>query len=98
MINLKTTVNDKDTVMTLFKDGKKVKSKALGYRKFKKLEGFSAGTYQIVAKNVIWKSQPYEFYYDGLQPITLVAIAHPDYNIFKRLTTKRNEYFKIIEE
>ncbi len=98
MINLKTTVNDKDTVMTLFQNGKKVKSKGLGYRKFKTLKDFPAGTYQVVAKNVIWKSQPYEFYYDGTSPITLVAIAHPDYNMLKRLTTKRNQYFKIIEE
>lgn len=98
MINLKTTVRDKDTMMTIYKDGKKIKRKALGYRKFKSVEGIPAGTYQVVARNVLWTSQPFEFEYDGTTPITLVAIAHPDYNVFKRLTTKYNQYFKIVQE
>lgn len=98
MINLKTTVPDKDTVMKISQDGVKVKSKALGYKKFKTIEGLSAGKYQVVAKNVIWTSQPFEFEYDGSTPITLVAIAHPDYSMMQRLTTKRKEYFKIVQE
>lgn len=98
MINLKTTVSDKDTVMTIYKDGAKVKRKGLGYRKFKTLKDMPAGTYTVIARNVIWTSQPFEFTYDGQTPITLVAIAHPDYNMFTRLTTKRTEYFKIVQE
>lgn len=98
MINLKTTVKDKDTMMTIYKDGKKVKRKALGYRKFKSLEGIPAGSYQVAARNGLWTSQLFDFEYDGITPITLVAIAHPDFNVFQRLTVKYNQYFKIIQE
>ncbi len=98
MINLKTTVRDKDTMMTIYQDGIKIKRKALGYKKFKTIEGIPAGTYQVTARNGFWTSQQFEFKYDGITPVTLTAIAHPDYSTFQRLTTKHNEYFKIIEE
>lgn len=84
--------------MTIYKDGKKVKRKGLGYRKYKSLEGIPAGRYQVSARNVFWTSQLFEFDYDGTTPVTLVAIAHPEYSLIKRLTVNYNNYFKIIQE
>ncbi len=98
MITLKAEVRDKDTVMIIYKDGVKVKRKGLGYLRKKTLKGVEPGTYTVVAKNGIWKSQHFEFNYDGETDVVLTAIAHPDYSLFQRLITSRDNYFKIIEE